>query len=61
MTQRPRSDPAVAGLTLVSTILLCAGMGVGIGLLVGVPVLLAAIGVLVGAVAGVALVITRYR
>jgi hypothetical protein len=61
MTERPRSDPAAAGLTLVATILFCAGGGLGIGFLVGLPAPFGIAGVFVGAIAGVALVYTRFK
>lgn len=61
MTERPRSNPAAAGLTLVATILLCAGGGLGIGLLVGLPALFGIAGVFVGAIGGVVLVYTRFK
>jgi hypothetical protein len=61
MTEPPRSDPAGAGLTLVSTIILCGGIGLGLGALVGLPAPLGVAGVFVGAVVGVALVYARFK
>jgi hypothetical protein len=51
----------VAGTLLVTTMLLCAGVGLGIGALVGVPVLLGLAGLFAGLVAGFALVYVRFR
>ncbi len=61
MTKRPRSDPAAAGFTLLATIILCTGVGLGLGLLVGAPVPLVLAGVFVGSIAGFALVYARYK
>jgi hypothetical protein len=61
MTKRPGSDPAAAGVTLVATILLCSGAGLGLGLLVGAPVPLVLAGVFAGSIAGFALVYARYK
>lgn len=61
MTEPPRSDVASAGLMLLSTILLCAAAGLGLGALVGLPVPLGLAGLFVGAVAGFALVYTRFK
>lgn len=46
---------------LVATILLCTGIGLGVGALVGLPVPLALAGLFLGSVAGFALVYTRFR
>jgi hypothetical protein len=61
MTDQPRNAGAVAGLMLVSTILLCAGAGFGLGALVGLAVPLGVGGVFVGAVAGFAVVHARFK
>jgi hypothetical protein len=61
MTEPSASSPAGAGLTLVATMLLCGGAGLGIGALVGLAVPLGITGLFVGLVAGFALVYTRFR
>ncbi len=52
---------AAAGGTLVATILLCGGVGLGIGALVGAPVALGLLGLFVGPIAGIAIVHSRFR
>jgi hypothetical protein len=61
MSQRPRSDPAVAGFTLLAAVLLCGGVGLGLGFAVGLPALLAIAGVFVGFGVGFRLVYSRFR
>ena len=61
MSRRPSSNPAAAGAMLLATILLCTGIGLGVGALVGLPVPLALAGLFLGSVAGFALVYTRFR
>lgn len=61
MTRRPRSDPAAAGLMLLVTILLCAGVGFGAGAIVGLPVPLGLAGLFIGTVVGFALVYARFK
>ena len=46
---------------MVATILLCVGIGAGIGALVGFPALIAVGGFFVGVVAGIALVYSRFK
>jgi hypothetical protein len=61
---RPRRDvtsPVAAGSLLVATIVLCAGIGFGLGALVGFAVPLGIAGLFAGVAAGLALVITRFR
>ena len=50
-----------AGAILVATILLLAGIGLGLGSIVGAALPLALAGAAVGFVAGVALVIVAFR
>jgi len=59
--ERPPMRGAVAGSLLLATALLCAGVGVGLGALVGAPALLGIVGVFVGFGLGIRLVIARYR
>jgi len=57
----PAANPVVAGSLIVATIILCTGIGFGLGALVGVAVPLGIAGLFAGVVAGLALVITRFR
>ena len=52
---------AAAGSMLVATIVLCAGIGLGIGALVGAPVPLMLAGVFVGPIFGIIVVRARFR
>jgi len=61
MAKRPGADPAAAGITLVATVLLCAGLAVGLGLLVGAPVPFLLAGLFLGSIAGFAVVYSRYK
>ena len=54
-------DAAVAGFMLVTTAVLCAAAGAGIGVLVGAPFVLAIVGVFVGFGLGFRIVYTRFR
>jgi hypothetical protein len=54
-------NPAGAGLTLVATAVLCGGVGLGGGALIGSPVPVGLAGFFAGLVAGFALVYSRYR
>jgi hypothetical protein len=62
---RPRrpagTSPVVAGSLIVASIILCAGIGFGLGALVGWAVPLGIAGLFVGVGVGLALVITRFR
>jgi hypothetical protein len=51
---------AVAGSILLATLVLCAGVGFGIGAVVGAPVPLGIVGVFVGAIAGIVVVARRF-
>jgi hypothetical protein len=53
---RPPTRGAVAGSIMLAATLLCAGIGLGVGALVGAPVPLLIIGLGVGFAAGIALV-----
>jgi len=57
----PTNRGAAAGTLLVATILLCGGVGLGIGALVGAPAPIGLAGVFVGFAAGIVLVIRRFR
>jgi hypothetical protein len=52
---------AVAGFLLISVVVLCGGIGAGLGALVDAVALLAIVGVFIGFLAGFALVYSRYR
>jgi hypothetical protein len=54
-------DAGVAGFMIVTTALLCAGVGAGVGVLVGAPLALAVIGVFVGFGLGFRLVYARFK
>jgi hypothetical protein len=54
-------DAAGAGMLLLSTNLLCMGIGAGIGALVGALVPLVLVGFFIGFFAGIAVVIKRFR
>jgi hypothetical protein len=56
MNDRPPTRGAVAGSILIAAILLCAGIGLGVGAIVGAPVPLLIVGLGAGFVAGIALV-----
>ncbi len=60
-SDRPPMRGAVAGSTLVATTLLCAAIGLGLGVLVGAPALLAIVGVFIGFAVGFRLVYTRFK
>ena len=51
---------AVAGSVLLATIVLCAGVGFGLGAAVGATVPLGITGVFVGAIAGIVVVARRF-
>jgi hypothetical protein len=57
----PTMRGAVAGSLLVATILLCAGVGFGLGALVGAPVALGLAGLFAGVPLGIVVVIRRFR
>ena len=59
--RRTATSPVVAGSLLVATIVLCAGVGFGLGALVGWPVPLGIAGLFAGFGVGLALVIDRFR
>lgn len=65
MTVDPSRGPnmrgAVAGTLIVGSIILCAGIGFGLGTLIGAPVALGLAGLFAGVIAGVAVVIQRFR
>ena len=56
-----RAGPAGAGALLIGTILACAGVGLGVGLVVGAPALLALAGGFVGVGVGFWVVYDRFR
>lgn len=58
---RPPIGPMTAGYLIVSAMLACAALGLGIGSLVGAAVPLGIAGLFAGVFAGIALVIARFR
>ena len=60
-TERQGAGPAGAGALLIGTILACAGAGLGLGVVVGAPALLALAGGFVGVGAGFWVVHDRFR
>jgi hypothetical protein len=60
MPDRSR-DAALAGFMLVVTAVLCAGVGVAIGALLGAPALFGILGLFVGFGVGFRLVYKRFR
>ena len=56
-----KSSPAGAGALLIGAIVACAGVGLGIGALLGVPALLALAGGFVGVGVGFWIVYSRFK
>jgi hypothetical protein len=61
VTEGPAKGAAGAGALLISTILVCAGIGLGVGALIGAPALLALVAGGVGVVLGFRLVYGRFK
>jgi hypothetical protein len=61
MNKTPGRAAAGAGALLVSTILLCAAVGLGIGALIGAPAALAIVGGFVGVGGGFWIVYSRFK
>jgi len=61
MSKTPAGDAAGAGALLIGSILTCAGVGLGIGALVGLPAALAIVGGFVGVGVGFAIVYGRFK
>ena len=57
----PVNRGAVAGTLLVASIVLCGGIGLGLGALIGAPALLSIVGVFAGLGVGFALVYDRFK
>jgi hypothetical protein len=57
----PRVDAAVAGLSVVGTMVGCAALGYGLGSLVGLAVPVGLAGLFVGIVGGLLVVHARFR
>jgi len=60
MPERSR-DAALAGFLLLMTAVLCAGVGLAVGAVLGVPALLGILGLFIGFGIGFALVYSRFR
>jgi hypothetical protein len=54
-------DAGIAGIMIVSTALLCAGAGLGIGAVIGAAMPLAIVGVFIGFGLGFKLVYARFK
>jgi F0F1-type ATP synthase assembly protein I len=61
LTDPPRPSAATAGFTLLAGVVMCAGIGVGVGLLVGSLPLFAIAGVFIGFGAGFWGVYARFK
>ena len=61
MSQPPAKGAAGAGALLIGTILACAGLGLGLGAIVGAPLALAIAGGAVGVGAGFWVVYARFK
>jgi hypothetical protein len=61
VTEGPAKGAAGAGALLISTILVCAGIGLAVGALIGAPALLALVAGGVGVVLGFRLVYGRFK
>jgi hypothetical protein len=57
----PARGAAGAGALLITTILVCAGVGLGIGALIGAPLALALVGGGLGVAGGFWLVYSRFK
>ena len=61
MGRSPTRDAAGAGALLIAAILACAAVGLGIGVLIGLPAALGIAGVFVGAGVGFRIVYGRFK
>jgi hypothetical protein len=61
VSNTPARDAAGAGALLIGTILACAGVGLGIGALIGAPAALGIAGGFVGVGVGFGLVYSRFK
>jgi hypothetical protein len=61
MGRSPTRDAAGAGALLIGAILACAGVGLGIGALIGLPAALGIAGVFVGVGVGFWIVYGRFK
>lgn len=61
MTESRPPDPRGAGVTLVAAVILCGGVGLGLGTLVGLSVPFALAGLFAGLAVGFALVYSRFK
>jgi hypothetical protein len=60
-SDRQGASPAGAGALLIGTILTCAAVGLGLGVLIGAPALLALAGGFIGVGVGFWVVYDRFR
>jgi hypothetical protein len=61
MSKTPPRDAAGAGALLIGTILACAGVGLGVGALIGAPAALGIVGGFAGVGVGFSLVYRRFK
>jgi Putative F0F1-ATPase subunit Ca2+/Mg2+ transporter len=61
VTRRTGTGPAGAGVLLITSILVCAAAGLGIGALVGTPLVLALVGGAIGVGVGFWNVYSRFK
>jgi hypothetical protein len=61
VTNSPARGTAGAGALLIAAIVACAGLGLALGALVGIPVPLAIVGGAVGVVVGFRVVYARFK
>jgi hypothetical protein len=59
--RKPSNRGAEAGMMLLTAMLACAGLGFGLGTVIGAPVALGVVGLFAGAIAGFFVVYTRFK
>ncbi|MCX6387743.1 MAG: hypothetical protein NTX07_03320 [Solirubrobacterales bacterium] len=59
--RRPTTSGASAGIFILSAVLICTALGLGVGTLLGSAVAGGVTGVMVGFATGIALVIVRFK
>jgi hypothetical protein len=59
--RKPSNRGAEAGMLLLTALLACAGVGFGLGTLIGAPVALGVAGLFAGGIAGFFVVYSRFK